>query len=244
MALDEAISEAVKQRLSPPTLRLYEWDRPSVSIGYFQKISEINIDYCNKEDYPVVRRLTGGRAILHDSELTYSFSALTDSDPFKGTLRDNYAIISNALIAGLRKYDINAVMSFDKKRDPNYRNPACFKSMSFGEVTVDGKKIIGSAQKRYKDSFLQHGSLVLSFDAKPLKKVLNGSNTSEFKDVGALSNYAPEINPAGLGNTLKEAFETTLGIKLISDEPTKFELKLARDLEKNRYSARKWNYRR
>lgn len=244
MALDEAILEAVKQRLSPPTLRFYLWEKPSVSIGFFQKISEINTDYCSRQGYPVVRRLTGGRAILHDSELTYSLSTRTDSAPFKGTLIDNYTVISNALISGLEDFGLTARMSFDKKRHLNSRNPSCFRSMSFGEVTVEGKKIIGSAQKRYKDSFMQHGSIVLTFDTESLKNVLPGLRESDFMDVGALQDYSAGINPDSLGAALKGAFEETLKVKLISDGPTKFEIRLAKELEKNRYSSSEWNYRR
>jgi lipoate-protein ligase A len=82
MALDEAIATAVKRGNSPPTLRLYGWDRPSVSVGYFQNVCDIDSDYCIKKGIPIVRRPTGGRAILHDGEITYSFSVKTDTGVF------------------------------------------------------------------------------------------------------------------------------------------------------------------
>ena len=87
MALDEAIAISVRKGGSPPTLRLYSWDMPSVTLGCFQKIRDIDIEYCRDASIPVVRRPTGGRAILHNKELTYSFSAKTDNDFFfKGHL--------------------------------------------------------------------------------------------------------------------------------------------------------------
>ncbi|MBI5665186.1 MAG: lipoate--protein ligase family protein, partial [Nitrospirae bacterium] len=158
MALDEAISEGVRQKFSPPTLRLYHWDRPSLSIGCFQKVSDIDARYCDKKGYPVVRRQTGGRAVLHDSELTYSFSASTVTPMFNGSLRENYAVISRALVLALSLKGIEAEASFNRKRSGSHKGPSCFRTLSYGEITVEGKKVIGSAQKRYQDGFLQHGS--------------------------------------------------------------------------------------
>jgi lipoate-protein ligase A len=244
MALDEAISEAVRQNLSPQTLRLYQWDCPSVTIGYFQKTSEININYCAEKGYPIVRRATGGRAILHDMELTYSFSSSKDSSLFNGSLLENYAVISKALVQGLNLIGIKAGISFVKKRSESHRNPACFKSVSYGEVTVDGRKVIGSAQKRYHNGFFQQGSIMLSFKAKELCKVLNGNNEEDFRDIGSIGGSGRTISFNDLKNPLKEAFEKELDVKLISDGPSKFELSLAKELEEKKYSTRKWNFSR
>lgn len=244
MALDEAISEAVRQKSYPPTLRLYRWDRPSLSLGYFQKASDVDINYCNQKGYPLVRRQTGGRAILHDAELTYSFSASADSPAFNGSLLENYTVITRAMVMGLELNGIKAVASFSKRGAVGPKNPACFKTVSFGEITVNGKKVIGSAQKRYKDGFLQHGSILLSFDAKELSKVLGQNDANNFDDIGALKDYASEISFNDLASSLKEAFEKTLNIKMISDEPSKFELMLAKELEQNKYANREWNFMR
>lgn len=243
MALDEAISEAVRQKLSPPTLRLYQWDRPSLSLGYFQKFSDIDADYCTGKGYPVVRRQTGGRAILHDAELTYSFSASSES-PFKGSLLENYTVISNALLHALEITGIKAEASFRKKRESGQKTPACFKAVSYGEITVNGKKLIGSAQKRYKDGFLQHGSILMSFDGGELSKILGLDSSITFNDIAAIKDYVPEITTADLIPALKEAFAHTLKVKLISDVPSKFELSTAEELERSKYSTNEWNHSR
>ena len=140
MALDEAISEAAREKISPPTLRLYEWDRPSLSIGYFQKVSDIDLEYCNAKDYPVVRRQTGGRAILHDSELTYSFASSKDSPVFNGSLLENYTVISNALMHALKLTGVEAEASFIKKRSNGHRNPACFKPFHSAKYLLTKKR--------------------------------------------------------------------------------------------------------
>ncbi len=244
MALDEAISEAVRQKISPPTLRLYQWDKPSLSIGYFQKISDIETEYCTKNNFPVVRRLTGGRAILHDSELTYSFSSLNGPSLFNDNLMNNYSVISNALVSGLKLNGINAINSFKRKKSPTLKNPACFRSVSYGEITVNGKKIIGSAQKRFNNGFMQHGSILMYFNANILCRILKNANIDDFNEIGSINECSPDTSLTDLKRSLQEAFEKDIGVKTISDGPSKFELNLAKELQRNKYSSNAWNYRR
>jgi lipoate-protein ligase A len=244
MALDEAIAEAVREKLSPPTLRFYQWNRPSISIGYFQRASDVNLDYCAKKGYPFVRRLTGGRAILHDEELTYSISSFTGSSLFKDSLLETYTAISNALLHGLKLNGIEARISFRKKRSEHHKNPSCFKSMSYGEITVNKKKIIGSAQKRYKNGFLQHGSLLLGFKADELRRALRETGPDDVKHIGSIRECSSGITPDELLRSLKEAFEKELNVKLVSDVPAKAELKAADKLVKIKYSTDKWNFMR
>ncbi len=241
MALDEAISKSVRQKLSPPTLRIYQWAMPSISIGYFQKVSDIDIDYCTKKGYPVIRRPTGGRAILHDSELTYSFSARFDSLLFKGRLLEDYTIISNAMVLGLKLSGIDAQINLSRKKHTGQKSPACFKAVSYGEITVNGQKIIGSAQRRYNNGFLQQGSILMNFDARELGKVLMGGFSGE---IGTIKKYTSALSIVDLKISLKEAFEKIFRIRFISDGLTEFELNLTEKLEAKKYSTKEWNFRR
>jgi len=244
MSLDEAISENVRQKDSPPTLRLYLWDRPSLSLGCFQKISDIDTLYCDKKGYPVVRRQTGGRAVLHDDELTYSFSSAGDSPMFKGNLIDDYSVLSRALLTALNLKGIEAEASFHRKRGNSLRHPACFRAVSYGEISARGKKVIGSAQKRYKNGFLQHGSILFSFNPEELCRVLGHKDKDTFNNIGAINDCSGKISFDDMRMALKEAFEKTLHVKVISDNPTKAELALAKELEHTKYSTREWNFSR
>lgn len=241
MALDDAIAEAVRQRQSPPTLRLYQWDVPSVTIGYFQRLSDICTSYCAQKGYPVVRRITGGRAILHEHELTYSISSPSGTFPFGSKLFENYALISNALLRGLNMLGIKAQMSASRKRTEGARTPACFRAVSYGEVTVDGKKVIGSAQKQFRDGFLQQGSIMLRFRAEELSRVLNSSPADDLSGIGSLCDHGREISPEDLRLCLKESFEMELRVKMITDMPSKHEINLAHELEQKKYASREWN---
>lgn len=251
MAVDEAISEAARKGLTSPTLRLYQWEVPSVSIGYFQKASDINLDYCGKKKYLFVRRCTGGRAILHNSELTYSFSSSSKTEPFTGKLRKNYLAIGNAILEALMLINLDARVVLSQEKRQRYapygayqRSPFCFNVSSFGEITVNGEKIAGSAQKRYVNGFLQHGSIIIDSDMNELINVLNHecSGQDSFK-IGTIRKHAPMLSVAALKEAVIEGFEKSFGIRFTSGCLTEFELNLARELEKTKYSTPEWNFR-
>lgn len=115
MALDEAIAISVRKGSSPPALRLYSWDRPSVTLGCFQKIREIDTEYCRDASIPIVRRPTGGRAILHNKELTYSFSVKTDNALFSKGIFDSYEKISAAFYLALKKLGFSPEVNMKEK---------------------------------------------------------------------------------------------------------------------------------
>jgi lipoate-protein ligase A len=242
MALDEAISEYVRERRSPPTIRLYQWNRPSVSIGYFQKIGEIDLEYCQRKGYHVVRRLTGGRAVLHNHELTYSISAPGGESPFLGTLLDIYRLISRGLTDALAQCGVHAEISLERKRNA-LRNPSCFRSASYGEITLDGRKIIGSAQKRYSNGFIQHGSIIFEYDHHENMRILSGEQRKEFKREPVRC-LPEEITCERLSSALRDAFEFNFGVRIITDLPDRTELRRADELRKQKYEDPGWTFRR
>lgn len=176
MAVDEAIAINVRGGDLPPTLRLYGWLGPSVSLGSFQKITDINLQYCIRNNIPVVRRPTGGRGILHDDELTYSFSSKNEGE-FSAGLLETYRKLSAAFQFALNKIGLNVTIKMRREAGRNLtRSPLCFQSTSYGEISFDGKKLIGSAQKRWSDGFLQQGSIPYSINYEKLTRVFNINN--------------------------------------------------------------------
>src|SRR6266496_4232649 len=174
MAVDEAVACFVREGQSPPTLRLYECICPSVTIGCFQKIDSVDMAYCTERDIPIVRRPTGGRAILHNQELTYSFSAGTANGLFSHGLRDSYKKISAAFCSALSSLGLYPEANIAREmsgEDRASKNPLCFHAASFGEITLHNKKVIGSAQKRWNGALLQQGSIPYIIDWDILKKV-------------------------------------------------------------------------
>jgi len=154
MAVDQALLELYNLGLSPPTMRFYQWQPPAISIGYFQQPQTINFSLCSSLGIDVVRRPTGGRAVLHQNELTYSLIAGT-KEGIPATLPEAYGLICKGLIAGFRLIGIEAKMG--QERLTSSPPDICFLRSSISDIVCQGKKFVGSAQMWKGGSLLQHG---------------------------------------------------------------------------------------
>ncbi len=174
MAVDAALVEAVRDGTSGPVLRFYRWTPPCVTLGKFQPAEgNVQVANCARLGIDVARRPTGGRAILHDDEVTFStILAETHLAGAGAGVMDSYRALGAALVDGLRRLGLNAEL-VDRKAaarggDPTSvmaaGNPACFAAKARCDLMVDGKKIIGSAQQRKDGVILQQNSLPLAVD--------------------------------------------------------------------------------
>lgn len=182
MITDRAILMACNEGKVPATLRLYGWQRPTLSIGYSQEISQcIDLESCERNNIPVVRRFTGGRALLHQHEMTYSVIAPIPHPAFPGSLRGSFERISQAILESLKIGGIEGatVAGKNKIRDVSGRSPACFSMANHCEITVRGKKLVGSAQRRLRSAFLQHGSVILDMAPKLTHTLLKYSSEAQ-----------------------------------------------------------------
>ena len=177
MGIDLVLLNSCENGFAPPTLRLYGWQTPTLSIGHNQDIDrEVNLARCRELGVPVVRRPTGGKAILHGNEITYAIASPTKHPRFSGGIRESLKIIGNALILGLEELEISG-STLNEGNKPslqeNINSPACFASLNHFEVLIDGRKLAGSAQKRTRKAFIQHGSILIDFDAELFVSLLN-----------------------------------------------------------------------
>lgn len=164
MAVDEALLESIGHGDSPPTLRLYAWEPPCLSLGSAQPYSDIDLGRLRERGWEMVRRPTGGRAILHTDELTYSVITGPDEPLMAGSVLESYGRIAAALLEAARLLGLAPVMKEVAEAEHDTANPVCFEVQSSSEITVGGKKLIGSAQARRREGILQHGSLPLTGD--------------------------------------------------------------------------------
>ena len=172
MAVDEAIAKATAASTALPTLRFYRWDAPTVSLGCHQRVADVDEAEMAAHGYELVRRTTGGRAILHTDELTYSIAGPADEPHMTGGVMDAYLRFSNGLLSGLKVLGLAAQKADDHIRAGRDVSAACFETPSAYEITVGGRKLMGSAQSRRKGYVLQHGSLPLWGDITRLVDVL------------------------------------------------------------------------
>lgn len=254
MAVDAAILESVVEGQSPPTLRFYDWDPACLSLGFGQNYADVDEAAQAVRGWDVVRRPTGGRAILHTDELTYSVIGPTDEPRLVGGVLESYKRLSEALLHSLK------LLGLPVQVQPMHQtngfgeldNPVCFEVPSDYEITLHGKKIIGSAQARRKGGVLQHGSLPLFGDIGRITEILRYSS-EEHRHEGAERVRARAATvEEGLGYrvSFKEAadafvrgFSETLNIEFIDGELTSGEKQAAERWLGERYAADVWTQR-
>jgi len=233
MAVDEAILEAVGHGNSPPTLRFYQWDEPTISLGYFQKYEETAQQDEVIRKMPIVRRQTGGGAILHDDELTYSLILPLNqpSSPFD-SIESIYQLVHDAFIDVLAQLGISAQYRRGPSQENAQRGPFfCFARRHRLDLVVAGVKILGSAQRRTKLAALQHGSLILgrNFPQQPAAALKNEIQT-------------PFDLPIFI-EKLSSHIADQLNFQTVPGELTPEEKKQAKDLQK-KYTGPEWNCQR
>ena len=242
-----AIDEAILQNCRVPALRVYSWSPKAVSIGYNQNIiKEINLDYCKKNNIEIVRRLTGGKAVFHDREITYSFIVPENKNLFPFEVNESYKIIAKALVIALKKVGINSEI---KKVPEKIATPICFNSSNWYELIVNNKKISGSAQRRFNGKVLQHGSILIDFDYNKNNLIFNSNNS--FNNINNLKNRITSlkreidniINYNELAEAIKLGFKDNFDFNLIDDSLSNEEIVLAKKLEEEKYSTDEWNYK-
>ena len=172
MALDEAIMDAVAAGEALPTLRFYAWEPPCLSLGKRQPLDGVDLDRCRADGVDVVRRATGGFAILHTDELTYSIAIRPNDPRSDGAILDAYRKLSQGLMAGLRLLGATPEMNPVVPGGVHNASAACFEVPSAYEIVMAGRKLIGSAQARPAGRVLQHGSLPLVGDIARVARYL------------------------------------------------------------------------
>ncbi len=223
MALDEVLMSSVNDT---PILRLYGWRPPAVSIGYFQSLEEeVDLESCKKIGIDVVRRITGGGAVLHDAELTYSFVTRR----YPQSIIESYKWICDAIIMGINRLGFNA----------NF--------VPLNDIVLGGKKVSGNAQTRRNGVLLQHGTLLLTVDIEkmfsvlkvPSEKLRDKMVQNAKERVTGLRRSFEEVSEA-----VKQGFAKRLNAELTPYNISPDEKMVIKNLVKEKYSKLEWTRRR
>lgn len=272
MAVDEAIMMHVARNSVPPTFRLYGWTPPALSLGRLQSFNrDVDLENCSRLGVDVVRRPTGGRAVLHDNEVTYSL-IISENDPIlPPDLRDSFYLATEGIVKGLTSLGAEAEIQGSRLagslseagrrelrarpgEDQGIQSGACFDSPSWYEVVSDGKKLVGSAQARLNGVFLQHGSILITIDAQKVCQVLRYDSPDAREQASVhLLKQATSIETI-LGHSVSFAEvegaiisgmrEHIYPIELLEGRLLPEELSLARDLISGKYASDAWTKRR
>ncbi len=229
MSVDDALLEAG----AAPTLRLYRWSPHGVSLGYFQRWGDFDHGALARAGVPVVRRLTGGGAIFHGDEVTFSLTAPASARLFGGTVRDSYCRVHAVLTEALATLGLANVAprGADRLLSEREGSPWCFHESTDFDLVSDARKLVGSAQRRTAGRILHHGSLVLR--ANPWTP-----------EVASLEALGGDADPAHVENALASAFARALDDGLAEAPLTAAETARARAAETSRYADPAWTRRR
>lgn len=248
MAVDEALLEGVEAGRSQPVFRLYRWDPPCLSLGFAQPYSAANAPFCAANGVDVVRRPTGGRAVLHHLELTYSVLAPLGQSPFDHDLQAAYRLICEALVAAFRRLGVDAALAGETPGGlprPTEAIP-CFVGPASGEVVVGHRKLVGSAMRRHRGAILQHGSILEDWDSGLQAGCLGLDDDSSLR--GAVVTLAELLAKLPAPELVEAAFVdglgSVLGVTLEPDTLSHEELRRATFLAAERYGHERWTVRR
>jgi lipoate-protein ligase A len=236
MAIDRAVIVANSEGKVPPTVRFFTWKPPAISIGYFQSLEEeVDLDICKKLGVDYVRRITGGGAVFHDEELTYSIVIPECHSQIPKNIIESYGRICGALMKGLKHLGIES------------------KYAPINDIITGGKKISGNAQTRKAKTVLQHGTILMDLDVDKMFSLLKVPN-EKIKDklivdvkqrvtsVNQILGEDIRFNEAA--EAMKIGFEEEFNVELVDGSLTEEEIELAKKFERECFSTRDWNHRR
>jgi lipoate-protein ligase A len=257
MAVDEAILQSIAEGQSGPTLRFFGWAPPCLSLGYGQPVADVDMERLTQLGYDLVRRPTGGRAILHTDELTYSVIASMDEPRVRGGVLESYQQLSAGLLAGLQHLGLGV------RADRTYagsetaaKGPVCFEVPSNYEITAGNgaapRKLLGSAQVRKRGVVLQHGSLPLTGDLGRICGVLVFA-TEEARQAARARLHeraatvaevlSAEVDWQQAAASLAAGFAEVLNLDLVPEPLRPPEAALAAQLREEKYATAAWNRR-
>ena len=236
MAVDRAVLVTSSEGKVPPTVRFYGWKPSAISIGYFQSLEEeVDLDTCRKLGVDYVRRITGGGAVFHEEELTYSIIIPETHSQIPKNILKSYGRICGAVMKGLDNLGIES------------------KYVPINDIITGGKKISGNAQTRKAKIVLQHGTVLTDVDVDKMFSVLKVPN-EKIKDkliadvkqrVTSIKHVlGKEIRFEDVSKAMKIGFEEEFNVDLIEEPLSEEEKELTRKFEKECFSARDWNHRR
>lgn len=254
MACDEVLGERVLDGSSAPVIRFFQWTPPTISFGYSQRVAnEVDVARVHRAGIGIVRRITGGRAVLHADEITYSIICRDDDLIASGGITATYTRISEGLTVGIRALGVDAELAHASDpsvplRDREATLP-CFGSTTRAEIVVDGKKLVGSAQHRMRGLMIQHGSILVGPTHRDLVRFLNASDAARERYGRRLAESTTSVRESGgtvsdystIASILADGMRQQLELDLTSQPLSAEDNAKVEQLAEDKYAADWWN---
>ncbi|MEN6387474.1 MAG: biotin/lipoate A/B protein ligase family protein [Candidatus Cryosericum sp.] len=247
MSIDEALFNSAC-RSGVPVLRFYGWSPATVSLGFAQRSSEsLNFLEMERRHIAWLRRPTGGRAVLHDMEVTYSIS-VPESDALYGKgLEESYEWLCMPIVTALQSLGVSAQLS--PHGSSGFLSASCFTTPGTTDILAHGRKIVGSAQMRTREGFLQHGSIVLKNDLEKNFAVIRSGQTSPEDAMRRAAHLMTSVSDethrpvsfSEMSFALVQAFSQLDGIHIVDDTLTEQEMLDASLITQLKYGCEDWN---
>ena len=241
LATDQAVSEHVRDGASPPTLRFYTWRPAALSLGYGQQQAAVDADLARRHRIDLVRRPTGGQAILHNDELTYAVMLPRDHALAAGGVLASYERLSTGFERGFASLGLDARQGDWQPAASNGAGLLCFASPSTHELSAQGVKIMGSAQTRLGGALLQHGSVPFAHDPR-IFDLLRLPRPATLRGLRDLLSPGPTVG--ALIEVLSTGFAQALQVALTPASLTDSERQRRDELVRTRYGTSAWLARR
>jgi len=242
MAVDEAILESYERASRPeaPTLRLYGWRPAALSLGRSQSSAGACDARALADDgVEIVRRPTGGGAVLHEFERTYAVVGALGPAPFGGGVIATYRVVAQALVLSLARLGVTAAAVEPRGAPERGSTGACFERTGAWEIEVRGRKLVGCAQARRRGAFLQHGSIPRRLDPQRLSRMVGAPvDGSRFIDLERAA--AAPVSDDAIDGALIAGFEESFGAALVRGSLTESEALRAAELRCWKYDSIAW----
>jgi len=245
MAIDEALLLSFEPGVSSPILRLYGWDPPALSVGRFQDVTAtVDVTACRCYNVPVVRRVTGGGAIYHADELTYSIVCTPEQIPPSTSVKDSFRVLTGFLLHFYSDLGLEACYAADVcgSGEPlGVRTPFCFAGRESFDILIDGRKIGGNAQRRNRTVIFQHGSIPIINRSLVGLGYMRDCSATQADQTASLTELGVEIARECLFERLSIAFQRQMGVNLQKCGLSAAEEAMKRELLERNYTSDHWN---
>jgi lipoate-protein ligase A len=245
MAVDEAILQMYTHKGGIPTLRIYGWKPPAISLGFSQTPDDaLSLAHCRRNNIDFVRRITGGEAIYHDQEITYSLVCRKSDLNISDSVRKSFRLLTTFVFNAYRKLGFTPHFASDLA---NYRHGDashfCFATIEKFDIIINNKKIGGNAQKRTKDIIFQHGSIPIALDFKKIKTLINEDLKDVERKVTCLNELLKsEVRYKEVTRVLIDSFKSSYNVGLNRMTLSRQEKDLSHTLLQEKYKTKQWNY--